>query len=152
MRKIIKNAIQCKLCGDIIESTDRHDYVECKCGACAVDGGHDYLRRSFKSKDCYLEHSEQRVLLDAMELNDCTPSHAQAIRLKNYSKEGLLIDEIIYDVMSEDKPNQQEQIKFKRDELKQYFPPTYTDEQIRKDVIKGLELLKRQRERNRDVR
>ena len=100
----------------------------------------------------YLEHSEQRVLLDAMELNDCTPSHAQAIRLKNYSKEGLLIDEIIYDVMSEDKPNQQEQIKFKRDELKQYFPPTYTDEQIRKDVIKGLELLKRQRERNRDVR
>ena len=100
----------------------------------------------------YLEHSEQRVLLDAMELNDCTPSHAQAIRLKNYSKEGLLTDEIIYDVISEDKPNQQEQIKFRRDELRQYFPPTYTDEQIRKDVIKGLELLKRQRERNRDAR
>lgn len=53
MRKIIKNAIQCKLCGDIIESTDRHQYVTCKCGACAVDGGHDYLRRSFKDKDCY---------------------------------------------------------------------------------------------------
>ena len=43
MRKIIKNAIQCRLCGDVIESTDRHNYVECKCGACAVDGGHDYL-------------------------------------------------------------------------------------------------------------
>jgi len=57
MRIIIKNAIQCKLCGDIIESTDRHDYVECKCGACAVDGGHDYLRRSFKSKDCYIDLS-----------------------------------------------------------------------------------------------
>ena len=41
MQMIIKNAIQCKLCGDIIESTDRHNYVECKCGACAVDGGHD---------------------------------------------------------------------------------------------------------------
>ena len=54
---IIKNAIQCKLCGDIIESTDRHNYVECKCGACAVDGGHDYLRRSFKEKDCYIELS-----------------------------------------------------------------------------------------------
>lgn len=54
---IIKNAIQCKLCGDIIESTDRHNYVECKCGACAVDGGHDYLRRSFKEKDCYFELS-----------------------------------------------------------------------------------------------
>lgn len=57
MKKIIKNAIQCKLCGDIIESTDRHNYVECKCGACAVDGGHDYLRRSFKEKDCYIELS-----------------------------------------------------------------------------------------------
>ena len=57
MRKIIKNAIQCKLCGDIIESTDRHAYIECKCGACAVDGGHDYLRRSFKEKDCYVEMS-----------------------------------------------------------------------------------------------
>ena len=57
MKKIIKNAIQCKLCGDIIKSTDRHNYVECKCGACAVDGGHDYLRRSFKEKDCYNELS-----------------------------------------------------------------------------------------------
>ena len=53
MRKIIKNAIQCKLCGEIIESTYRHEYVECKCGSCAVDGGHDYLRRSFKdSYEC----------------------------------------------------------------------------------------------------
>ena len=52
MRKIIKNAIQCKLCGEVIESKHRHDYVECKCGTCAVDGGHEYLRRSYKSKDC----------------------------------------------------------------------------------------------------
>lgn len=58
MRKIIKNAIQCKFCGDIIESTDRYQYVTCKCGACAVDGGHDYLRRSFKDKDCYTDLSE----------------------------------------------------------------------------------------------
>ena len=57
MRKIIKNAIQCKLCGEIIESTDRHQYVPCKCGACAVDGGHDYLRRSCKDKDCYTDLS-----------------------------------------------------------------------------------------------
>ena len=62
MRKIIKNAIQCKLCGDIIESTDRHDYVECRCGVCAVDGGHDYLRRSLKEKDCYIELSKTEDL------------------------------------------------------------------------------------------
>ena len=99
----------------------------------------------------YLDKSEQRVLLDAMELNDCTPSHAQSIRLKKLS-EGVLDDQMIYTVMSEEKPNQQEQIKFKREDLKKYFPAGYTDEQMRRDIIKGLELLKRQRERNRDAR
>lgn len=100
----------------------------------------------------YLDKSEQRVLLDAMELNDCTPSHAQSIRLKKLSQEGVLDDQMIYTVMSEEKPNQQEQIKFKREDLKKFFPAGYTDEQIRRDIIKGLELLKRQRERNRDAR
>ena len=99
----------------------------------------------------YLEQSEQRVLLDAMELNDCTPSHAQSIRLKKLSQDGVLDDQMIYAVMSEEKPNQQEQIKFKREDLKKYFPAGYTDEQMRRDIIKGLELLKRQRERNRDA-
>ena len=100
----------------------------------------------------YLDQSEQRVLLDAMELNDCTPSHAQSIRLKKLSQEGVLDDQMIYAVMSEEKPNQQEQIKFKREDLKKYFPAGYTNEQMRRDIIKGLELLKRQRERNRDAR
>lgn len=100
----------------------------------------------------YLTYTEQSVLLDAMSMNDCTPSHAQAIRLKKLSQEGLLVDRTIYDVLSEEKPNQQEQIRFKKEELKKYFPPSYTDVQMRKDIIKGLELLKRQRERNRDAR
>ena len=100
----------------------------------------------------YLDKSEQRVLLDAMELNDCTPSHAQSIRLKKLSQEGVLDDQMIYAVMSEEKPNQQEQIKLRREDLKKYFPAGYTDEQMRRDIIKGLELLKRQRERNRDAR
>lgn len=100
----------------------------------------------------YLEQSEQRVLLDAMELNDCTPSHAQSIRLKKLSQDGVLDEQMIYAVMSEEKPNQQEQIKFKREDLKKYFPAGYTDEQMRRDIIKGLELLKRQRERKRDAR
>ena len=58
MRKIIKNAIQCKICEDIIESTYRHEYVQCSCGACSVDGGLDYLRRGFKDKDCYIDLSQ----------------------------------------------------------------------------------------------
>ena len=100
----------------------------------------------------YLEQSEQRVLLNAMELNDCTPSHAQAIRLKKLSQEGVLQDRTIYSILAEQKPNQQEQIKLKREDFKKYFPQGYTDEQMRRDIIKGLELLKRQRERNRDAR
>lgn len=100
----------------------------------------------------YLDKSEQRVLLDAMEQNDCTPSHAQAIRLKKLSQDGVLESQMIYEVMAEQKPNQQEQIKFKREEFQKYFPPKYSNEQMRKDILKGLELLKRQRERNRDAR
>lgn len=58
MTKIIKNAIQCKLCGEVVESKHVHDFVQCKCGACAVDGGHEYLRRCFRDKDCYIDLSE----------------------------------------------------------------------------------------------
>ena len=58
MTKIIKDVIQCKLCGEVIESKHVHDFVQCKCGACAVDGGHDYLRRCFRDKDCYIDLSE----------------------------------------------------------------------------------------------
>ena len=100
----------------------------------------------------YLEQSEQRVLLNAMELNDCTPSHAQSIRLKKMSQDGLLTADAIYAILSEEKPNQKEQIKLPRDELRKYFPQNYSDEQIKRDILKGLELLKRQRERNRDAR
>ena len=70
----------------------------------------------------YLEQSEQRVLLNAMELNDCTPSHAQSIRLKKLSQEGVLQDQTIYDTLAEQKPNQQEQYKFKREDIRKYFP------------------------------
>ena len=54
---IIKNVIRCNICGDEIESKHRHDFVECSCGACAVDGGHDYLRRCFKEEGCYTDIS-----------------------------------------------------------------------------------------------
>ena len=100
----------------------------------------------------YLEQSEQRVLLNAMELNDCTPSHAQAIRLKKLSQEGVLQDQTIYDILAEQKPNQQEQYKFKREDIRKYFPKSYTDKQICDTVIKLLEQWQRRRERDRDSR
>ena len=100
----------------------------------------------------YLDQSEQRVLLSAMELNDCTPSHAQAIRLKKLSQEGVLQDQTIYDILAEQKPNQQEQYKFKREDIRKYFPKNYTDKQICDIVIKLLEQWQRRRERDRDSR
>lgn len=100
----------------------------------------------------HLDRDEQLTLLDAINMNDCTPSHAQSIRLKKMSQDGLLTADAIYAVLSEEKPNQKEQIRLPRDELRKYFPQNYSDEQIKRDILKGLELLKRQRERNRDAR
>ena len=100
----------------------------------------------------YLEQSEQRVLLNAMELNDCTPSHAQSIRLKKLSQEGVLQDQTIYDILAEQKPNQQEQYRFKREEIRKYFPKSYTDKQVYDTVIKLLEQWQRRREWDRDSR
>ena len=100
----------------------------------------------------YLDQSEQRVLLNAMELNDCTPSHAQSIRLKKLSQEGVLQDQRIYDILAEQKPNQQEQYKFKREDIRKYFPQSYTDKQVCDTVIKLLEQWQRRRERDRDSR
>ena len=100
----------------------------------------------------YLDREEQLTLLDAINMNDCTPSHAQSIRLKKMSQDGLLTADAIYAILSEEKPNQKEQIKLPRDELRKYFPQNYSDEQIKRDILKGLELLKRQRERNGGAR
>lgn len=100
----------------------------------------------------YLEQSEQRVLLNAMEFNDCTPSHAQSIRMKKLSQDGVLNDQTIYDILAEQKPNQQEQYKFKREDIRKYFPKSYTDKQVCDTVIKLLEQWQRRRERDRDSR
>ena len=60
MLTIIRNAIQCKHCGEVIESTYRHDFVTCSCGCCSVDGGHDYFRRGFmhSKEEDYIDLSE----------------------------------------------------------------------------------------------
>lgn len=59
MIKIIKNAIKCNHCGDILVSTGRHDFVECSCKCCFADGGTEYLRRGYRdSRDDYTELSE----------------------------------------------------------------------------------------------
>lgn len=100
----------------------------------------------------FLTEDEQKILLDAIELNDCTPSHAQSIRLKKLSQDCVLTKDQIYEIMSEEKPNQQEHLRFRREDFNGYFPKSYTEQQIKKDILKGLELLHRHRQRNRDAR
>lgn len=56
--KIINNYIQCKACGEVIESKSRHDFVTCSRGRCSVDGGLDYLRRAAETKDGFVELSQ----------------------------------------------------------------------------------------------
>lgn len=100
----------------------------------------------------YLTETEQANLLETMESEDCTPSLSQAIVLKQTSQNGNLTMDRIFSIMTQPKANQQEKISFKVSEIRDYFPKNYTAAQMSKDILKGLELLKRQRQRNRDSR
>jgi len=97
----------------------------------------------------YLPKDEQAALFGAMECEVCTPSHAQAIKLRKFSEEGRLSDDVIASIMTEEKPNQKEQIKISTDKLSRFFRPGTTKEKMEERIIKGLELLERQ-EQNRD--
>lgn len=100
----------------------------------------------------YLPDEAQSDLLDAMARNDCTPSYAQAVRLHKAYNACNLDRWMIERIMAEPKPNQQEHIRLKRETFGRFFPDHYTAADIEQDILKGLELLKRQRDRNRDAR
>ncbi len=97
----------------------------------------------------YLADKEQYSLLDTMECEDCTPSLAQAIKMKEFSKNGKLNDDVILSIMSEQKPNQKEQFKIPRDSLNKYFPVGTPVEKMTEVILKSLEeYQKRQKQRN----
>ena len=100
----------------------------------------------------YLGEWEQVDLLETMESEDCTPSLSQAMLLKTTSQAGQLTMDKIFTIMTQPKPNQQEKISFKVSEIRDYFPRGYTASQMTRDILKGLELLRQQRQRNRDAR
>lgn len=58
MKKILINKAKCKICGDVVISKDRHDFVECRCGEISVDGGQDYLKRGARNIENFIELSE----------------------------------------------------------------------------------------------
>jgi len=98
----------------------------------------------------YLTKQEQAELWDIMQANDATPSLSQAVRMKKLSQEVKLTPEVIYAVMSEEKPNQKEQVRFQTDKLRQYFPKGYTAEHMEKAIFKLLEERKRKLDKQRD--
>ncbi len=100
----------------------------------------------------FLRVEEQQDLLETMESEDCTPSHAQAIRMKKLSQENSLDMDTIFSIMTEVKPNQQEQIKLKKDSIQRYFPKNYTAKQMKDVIVKLLEQWQRKRQQNIDSR
>ena len=97
----------------------------------------------------YLPKEEQELLLDAMQSEDCTPSHAQAIKIRGFSKEGRLSADVICSILAEEKGNQKEQFRMPRERINKYFSPGTPAKQIEDTIIKALELY-RKRERNKD--
>lgn len=98
----------------------------------------------------YLSKEQQESLYSTMECEDCTPSLAQAIKMKEFSKDGKLTDEVILSIMQEEKPNQKEQFKMPKDHISKYFAPGTPAQKIEDTIIKALELY-RKRERQKGM-
>lgn len=96
----------------------------------------------------YLTNEEQQALLNEIEYADATPSLSQAQRLRSFSRQGRLTADVIFAVMSEEKANQKEQIRFPKEEIQKYFPKSYTGKDMQNTILKLLEKWQRQRERN----
>ena len=115
-----------------------------------VDGGVIALSPAVELS--YLSKEQQKTLLDAMSLNDCTPSHAQSIRMKKAAQQGTLSSDGIYEIMSEEKANQTERISFKVQDLRGFFPKNYTQKQMTDTILKLLYEYNRKLERRRSSR
>lgn len=94
----------------------------------------------------YLTEKEQRDLLEVMESEDCTPSQAQAIKMRQFSQEGRLDANVLLSILQEEKPNQVEQFKIPKARISRFFAPDTPAQKIEDTIVKALELYrKRQR-------
>ena len=98
----------------------------------------------------YLTKEEQAELWDLIEQEDATPSLSQAIRMKQFSRMAKLTPEAIYAIISEEKPNQKEQVRLKTESLKKYFPSHYSTQQMEKAILKLLEERYRSKHRGQE--
>jgi len=98
----------------------------------------------------YLAEKEQYNLFETIESEDCTPSLSQAQRMKKLSQDGKLDMDMIFAIMTEEKPNQKEQIKLPKERIKNFFPKDYTAKQMEEVIMKLLADWQRKRERSRN--
>ena len=115
-----------------------------------VDEGKIGLRPAVELS--YLTKKEQDMLVEAMEYADCTPSHAQAIRLRAFSKDGTLGPHVMENVMSEEKPNQREKISLRYADARRYIPSDVPYNKTGEYIMKALEFYQRHREQQRNDR
>ena len=95
----------------------------------------------------YLTRDEQAELWDLIGREDATPSLSQALRMKQLSREAKLTPEVLYVILTEEKPNQKEQIRIKTESLRKYFPRNYSAQQMEREIIKLLEARYRAKDR-----
>ena len=112
-----------------------------------VDEGRIAMRPAVELS--YLSEQEQEDLLENISYQDATPSLAQAIKMRQFSKDGKLTEEVIESIMCEEKPNQREKISFRADSLRQFIPASVTPKQTEEYVLKALEYYQRYRERQK---
>lgn len=102
-----------------------------------VDEGRIKMRPAVEIS--YLDEESQRDIVDEIDMNDCTPSHAQTIKMRKFFEEGKLTTEVISSIMSEDKPNQKEKIVLRGDRVRQLIPKNVPLNQTEDFVCKALE-------------
>ncbi len=100
----------------------------------------------------YLTPKQQNALYEECMYLDATPSLSQAQRIKSLGNSGRLTRDVIYAVMSEEKPNQKEQVKFKKEDLQKYFPPGSSEKEIKETIVNMLESKQRNKSRSRGER
>ena len=115
-----------------------------------VDEGRIAMRPAVELS--YLTKKEQQYLVDAIEYADCTPSHAQAIRMRAFSKDGVLGQHVIDNILNEEKPNQIERISLRYNDAKRYIPSNVPYNKTGEYILKALEFYQKHLERQRDNR
>lgn len=113
-----------------------------------VDQGRIALRPAVELS--YLNDIEQRDILEAIEETDSTPSHAQAIKMRKFSKEEKLTPEVIESIMCEEKPNQKPKVSVKYDDVKRFIPSNVSYEKAGEYILKACEFYHRHLMRQRD--